>query len=105
MATHNPMPVEELEYVLRAAHGLYSAIANVFHSYEALSPDSTLTNNMLAGAFAGIAVGLDVACYCEDKLADNLKGAYRYVSCGPYEGEIPLSLPGKMLTGRRLGCR
>jgi len=37
--------------------GLHGADADVRDSYEGLPPDYTLGHNMLAGAFAGIAVG------------------------------------------------
>jgi hypothetical protein len=38
--------------------GLHGADADVCDSYEGLPPDYTLGHNMLAGAFAGIAVSI-----------------------------------------------
>jgi hypothetical protein len=38
--------------------GLHGADADVRDSYEGLPPDYTLGHNMLAGAFAGIAVSI-----------------------------------------------
>ena len=47
--------------------GLHGADADVRDSYEGLPPDYTLGHNMLAGAFAGIAVSFSApeseACF------------------------------------------
>ena len=47
--------------------GLHGADTDVRDSYEGLPPDYTLGHNMLAGAFAGIAVGFSTpdneACF------------------------------------------
>lgn len=57
MATHDPIPVEEFEYgfSLPADHSVIALLTSCF-SYEALPPSFSLADNMLAGAFAGIAV-------------------------------------------------
>jgi hypothetical protein len=56
-------PVEEedgYEYVmlllLRSCPVMYFRILTAFHSYESLPPNFSLAANMMAGAFAGIAV-------------------------------------------------
>ncbi|OAL46062.1 asparaginyl-tRNA synthetase [Pyrenochaeta sp. DS3sAY3a] len=58
MATHDrpAVPLEdEHEYSSRAPHLPPDTIANICASYEALPPNFSLSANMLAGAFAGIA--------------------------------------------------
>jgi hypothetical protein len=57
MSKHDavPAPVEEYEYA-RALWEYPSLSALILSSYEGLPPDYTLGHNMLAGAFAGIAV-------------------------------------------------
>jgi hypothetical protein len=60
MATHDrpAVPIEEAEheYGSRVAPQPTNTIADVCNSYEALPPNFSLGANMLAGAFAGIAV-------------------------------------------------
>lgn len=57
MATHGPVPVDEHEYEVSQGK-LYIVIAMLmlYLSYESLPPDFSLADNMIAGAFAGIAV-------------------------------------------------
>lgn len=56
MATPAPAGGEDYEYdscnVIKSAR----SFTHCYGSYEALPPNFTLTNNMIAGAFAGIAV-------------------------------------------------
>lgn len=63
MAQPNAEPVEEYEYAKNLTQNHLCAWKNVVHvadpweySYEALPPNFSLLQNMLAGAFAGIAV-------------------------------------------------
>lgn len=59
MASHGVVPVEEYEYA-RSFHisHLLSRPSNCTLSYETLPSHFSLADNMLAGAFAGIAVRL-----------------------------------------------
>lgn len=59
MAAHDrvPAPVEEVEYeYARLAPRFPMMVLLILPSYESLPPNYSLTANMLAGAFAGIAV-------------------------------------------------
>jgi hypothetical protein len=76
-------------------HGVSGA--DTLYSYEALPPNFSLTANMLAGAFAGIAVRSELAA---DVLtaANFTIGALGHVSRGSIEGMQPRHNP---LTGPR----
>lgn len=59
MAGHDPIPIEEYEYV--EAPNAYTSfmLTLLIHSrYEGLPPNFSLSANLLAGAFAGISVSL-----------------------------------------------
>ena len=67
----------------------YDATPLRFISFESLPPNYSLGANMLAGAFAGIAVSL--LCYwkdCFSRRADNYEGALRHVSSRSLEGSV-----------------
>lgn len=65
---------------------LLSRPSNFPLSYETLPSHFSLADNMLAGAFAGIAVRLLV--FLSGKFEAKLSlGAYCYVPCGSFEGE------------------
>lgn len=55
-------------------------------SYETLPSHFSLADNMLAGAFAGIAVRL-LGLFSGKSEAKIITGAYRHVPCGSFEGE------------------
>lgn len=79
--------------------------ADYLHSYEALPPNFSLTANMLAGAFAGIAVSSESAAdVCT--AANFTIGAFGDVPRGSTEGmQLPHDLliwpPNEALTRRR----
>lgn len=61
--------------------------SNLPLSYETLPSHFSLADNMLAGAFAGIAVRKTLGL-CSGKFeAKSSLGAYCYVPCGSFEGE------------------
>jgi asparaginyl-tRNA synthetase len=63
MATHGQAAVEdEHEYRFPMPCARRSPLLTPFASYESLPPNFSLTANMMAGAFAGIAVGQAGAC-------------------------------------------
>jgi hypothetical protein len=61
MAQPDAQPVEEYEYVWHSASSHIKSLRctdtkRVLDSYESLPPNFSLLQNMVAGAFAGIAV-------------------------------------------------
>src|SRR5690242_12889954 len=84
------VPVEEAEheYSFLAAGDTRIYIADTLTSYEALPPNFSLGANMLAGAFAGIAVRIRsrrVRCTS----AKNGSGTLGHVSCRHAQGTRP----------------
>lgn len=101
MATHDrpAVPLEdEHEYSSHAPRLLPDSIADTWPSYEALPPNFSLSANMLAGAFAGIAVRLRPRRHY-DTSANIVIGALGHVSSRPTQGTQLLE-ESKPLCGR-----
>ena len=76
-ARHEPRPMEYDEYGQALGSTLFR-LAKRFYSYEALPPNFSVPENCLAGAFAGIAVGLS---NLKDLRVDIQTGTLCHVPC------------------------
>lgn len=105
------VPVEEYEYGLSCSKQFSEqTLLTLNLSYETLPPNFSLVDNMLAGAFAGIAVRLllpirDLLLLLDVK-AHIESGAHCHVSCRSTQGDyVRVPQRGDALTIPRHVCR
>lgn len=82
-----PKSTGDYEYVPVKPSQQSKLILIIRHSYETLPPNYSIGDNMLAGAFAGIAVSAHIIpSWKQSGLSDATPGAYGLFSRRPLEG-------------------